>query len=91
MAKVRLFGRASEAAQGQKELKISCKTLGEALQYLKKTLGLQFTALVFDDSGNVRPFINIFVNRKHMNQLQGLNTQLGDQDEVLIVPAIAGG
>jgi len=91
MAKVRLFGRASEAAQGQKELKISCKTLGEALEYLKKTFGGQFTALVFDESGNVRPFINIFVNRKHMSQLQGLNTELGDQDEVLVVPAIAGG
>jgi len=91
MARVRLFGRASEVAQGQKELKVSGKTLGEALEYLKKTFGRQFTALVFDESGSVRPFINIFVNRKHMSQLQGLNTQLGDQDEVLIVPAIAGG
>ena len=91
MAKVRLFGRASEVAQGQKELKVSGRTLGEAREYLKKTFGGQFTALVFDESGNVRPFINIFVNRKHMSQLQGLNTLLGGQDEVLIVPAIAGG
>jgi len=91
MAKVRLFGRASEVAQGQKEMRVSCKTLGEALEYLKKAFGDEFTALVFDEPGNVRPFINIFVNRKHMSQLQGLNTQLGDQDEVLIVPAIAGG
>lgn len=91
MARVRLFGRISDVAQGQKELKISSETLREALEHLKRILGGQFVMLVFDEAGNVRPFINIFVNRKHVNQLQGLDTKIGDEDEVLVVPAIAGG
>lgn len=37
------------------------------------------------------PFINIFVNKKNVNQLQGLDTEIGDEDEVLIIPAVAGG
>jgi len=91
MALVRLFGRVSDAAQGKKELKIPVKTLGDALEHLKRIFGDQFVELVFDESGNVKPFINIFVNRKHANQLQGLNTEVSDVDEVLIIPAIAGG
>jgi len=91
MARVRLFGRVSDAAKGDKELQIPSKTLREALKTLKTTFGEQFTSLVFDDDGKVKPFINVFVNKKHMNQLQGLETKIGEQDEVLIVPAIAGG
>jgi molybdopterin converting factor small subunit len=91
MARVRLFGRASDAAQGQKELRISSRTLRETLDHLKRIFGDQFAALITDEAGNVRPFINIFVNKKHMNQLQGLDTEVSDEDEVLIVPAIAGG
>jgi molybdopterin synthase sulfur carrier subunit len=91
MARVRLFGRVSDAAQGQKELRISSRTLRETLDHLKRTFGEQFIALVFDEAGNTRPFINIFVNKKHMNQLQGLDTEVSDEDEVLIVPAVAGG
>jgi molybdopterin converting factor small subunit len=91
MARVRLFGRASDAAQGQKELKISSKTLRELLEHLKKSFGDQFTSFIFDEAGNIKPFINVFVNKKHMNQLQGLDTVIGDEDEVLMIPAIAGG
>jgi molybdopterin synthase sulfur carrier subunit len=91
MARVRLFGRVSDAAQGQKELRISSRTLRETLEHLKRIFGDQFAALIIDEAGNVRPFINIFVNKKHMNQLQGLDTEVSDEDEVLIVPAIAGG
>jgi molybdopterin converting factor small subunit len=91
MAKVRLFGRVSDAAHGEKELQVPPSTLGETLEMLKKTFGEQFTSLVFDEDGKVKPFINVFVNKKHMDQLRGLETRIGEQDEVLIVPAIAGG
>ncbi|MCJ7505902.1 MoaD/ThiS family protein [Candidatus Bathyarchaeota archaeon] len=91
MAKVRLFGRVSDAAQGHKELKISSKTLGELLEHLKRTYGDQFTSLIFDETGKIKPFINVFINKKHMSQFKGLDVAINDEDEVLIVPAIAGG
>ncbi len=91
MVRVRLFGRLSDAAQGQKDLNIPAKSLREILEALKRSYGDDFAGLVLDEEGNIKPFINIFVNNKHANQLQGLDTAVSDGDEVLIIPAIAGG
>lgn len=44
-----------------------------------------------DDTGNLRRFINFFVNDKDIRFLQGDKTELKDGDEVSIIPAIAGG
>ena len=46
---------------------------------------------VFDDAGEIRRFINIFVNGEDVRYLQGPDTALNTGDELSIVPAIAGG
>ena len=44
-----------------------------------------------DDTGDLRRFVNIYVNQEDIRFLQGNKTALKDGDEVSIVPAIAGG
>lgn len=44
-----------------------------------------------DESGDIRRFVNIFVNGEDVRFLQGLDTPLNPGDEVSIVPAVAGG
>lgn len=44
-----------------------------------------------EDSGELRRFVNIYVNGEDVRFLQGLSTALGDGDEISIVPAVAGG
>ena len=44
-----------------------------------------------DDSGEIRRFVNIYVNGDDVRFLDGLGTALKDGDEVSIVPAVAGG
>lgn len=44
-----------------------------------------------DDSGELRRFVNIYVNEEDIRFLQGKDTALKAGDEVSIVPAIAGG
>lgn len=44
-----------------------------------------------DESGEIRRFINIYVNQEDIRFLQGKDTPVKDGDEVSIVPAIAGG
>ncbi len=44
-----------------------------------------------DESGQIRRFVNVFVNSEDIRFLQGGDTPLQDGDEVSIVPAIAGG
>jgi molybdopterin synthase sulfur carrier subunit len=44
-----------------------------------------------DDKGELRRFVNIYVNEEDIRFLKGKETSLKDGDEVSIVPAIAGG
>ncbi|HWR83487.1 MAG TPA: MoaD/ThiS family protein [Candidatus Deferrimicrobium sp.] len=44
-----------------------------------------------DDTGELRRFVNIYVNEEDIRFLKGKETSLKDGDEVSIVPAIAGG
>ena len=44
-----------------------------------------------DDGGQVRRFINFYVNEEDIRFLQGAQTALKTGDQVSIVPAIAGG
>ena len=46
---------------------------------------------ICDDAGNVRRFVNIFVNGEDIRFLGDKATPVKDADEISIVPAIAGG
>lgn len=46
---------------------------------------------LLDDAGELRRFVNVYVNEEDVRFLQKLDTPLKDGDEVSIVPAIAGG
>ena len=44
-----------------------------------------------DDSGELRRFVNIYVNEEDIRFLEGKETPIKDGDAVSVVPAIAGG
>jgi sulfur-carrier protein len=46
---------------------------------------------LLDDKGELRRFVNIYVNQEDIRFMQNRETILKDGDEVAIVPAIAGG
>ncbi len=46
---------------------------------------------LLDGDGNVKRFINIFLNDDEIRALQGLETPVAAEDRVSIVPAMAGG
>ena len=65
-------------------------TVGELLDSLEKAFpGLR--ERICDEQGNVRRFVNIFVNDEDIRFLEERATPVKDTDEVSIVPAIAGG
>ncbi|MEO6787320.1 MAG: ubiquitin-like small modifier protein 1 [Chthoniobacteraceae bacterium] len=64
--------------------------VGELLDNLDKAFpGLR--ERICDEQGNVRRFVNIFVNDEDIRFLEERATPVKDTDEVSIVPAIAGG
>jgi molybdopterin synthase sulfur carrier subunit len=44
-----------------------------------------------DEAGELRRFVNVYVNGEDVRFLAGLETALNAGDEVSIVPAVAGG
>lgn len=75
---------------GQARVRAGGETVEEALAGLER----EFPGLreqLRDPSGEVRSFINVFVNGTEIRSLQGAATPLGEGDEISIVPAMAGG
>ena len=65
-------------------------SLAGAIAALDKTYP-GMAARLLDDQGEIRRFVNVFVNGEDVRFLQGLETPLHEGDEVSIVPAVAGG
>jgi len=65
-------------------------TLGEAVDQLEAGYpGIK--ERLCDERGQIRRFVNIYVNGEDVRFLQDLATALKPTDEVSIVPAVAGG
>lgn len=65
-------------------------SIGEALD----SLTAQFPDLrkhLYDEQGNLRSFVNIYVNDEDIRYQQSRDTPISEQDEISIIPSIAGG
>ncbi|MCM8784932.1 MAG: molybdopterin-synthase adenylyltransferase MoeB [Candidatus Omnitrophica bacterium] len=88
--KVRIPTPLQKLTNNQSEVECEGKNIKELIENLdKKYPGIK--ERICDENGNLRRFINFFVNDKDIRFLEGDNTELKDGDEVSIIPAIAGG
>ncbi len=72
------------------EVSISAANVNELIESLES----QFPGIknrLCDESGNLRRFINLYVNNEDIRFLNGKETSLKEEDVVSIIPAIAGG
>ncbi|MBW3624460.1 MAG: MoaD/ThiS family protein [Armatimonadetes bacterium] len=74
----------------QQEVQANGDSIGAVLNDLEARYP-GFTNRICDDQGELRRFINVYVNDEDIRFLQGKETSLKDGDEISIVPAIAGG
>ena len=72
------------------EVTVNATTVGEALASLE-TMHSGIKARICDEEGNVRRFVNVFLNDEDIRFMDNLATPLKDGDHLSIVPAIAGG
>ena len=90
MATVRIPTPLRKLTQGAEEVSAAGKNVGELIADLEaKFPGIK--ERICDDKGAVRRFVNIFVKDEDIRFAQNLETPVGENDEVSIVPAIAGG
>ena len=90
MIKVRIPTTLRPLTKGQGEVDAQAQSIAEMIDTLNASHpGIKDR--LCDDSGELRRFVNIYVNEEDIRFLKGKETSLKDGDEVSIVPAIAGG
>jgi molybdopterin converting factor small subunit len=82
---VRLPGLLADQAGGQKEFDVEAATVRGALE------ALPVRDLLFDERGELRPLVNIYVDREDVRGGEGIETALSGDETIRVVAAIAGG
>ena len=75
---------------GASTLQIEGETLGAVLHNLEAAHP-GFGERLFDETGALRKFVNVFVSDDDVRYLQGLDTPVPSGETVSIIPAVAGG
>src|SRR5215475_13165700 len=75
---------------GAKEIQSSASNLPQLIDEIEVTFP-DLKAHLRDETGNVRRFINFYVNEEDIRFLGNEKYAFKDGDEVLVIPSIAGG
>lgn len=77
-------------ADDQSEIYIEGNTVGEILALLSSRYP-ELGSNLMQDSEHLHPFINLYLDGKNIRDLKQWDTPVRDTQELLIVPALAGG
>jgi molybdopterin synthase sulfur carrier subunit len=72
----------------------SVLVVGQTVREIIDALDQDFPGLRFNlcyETGELRPFVNIFVEREHIRYLQGLDTLVSPGARIHILASVAGG
>jgi len=75
---------------GQAKVEVDSTVLGELVEKLNSEFP-GFKDRLVDEEGELRYFVNIYLNGEDVRFMEGLKTATSDGDEISIVPAVAGG
>lgn len=89
MAKIRIPTPLRPDAGGNSLVNVSGDTVGAALDDLTNQHPKLRTHLF--DGDDLRSFVNIYLNQEDVRYLEGADTQINENDTLMIVPSIAGG
>ena len=85
MVTVLLPGLLADQAGGRKELQVDAATVRGALE------ALPVRDLLFDERDELRPLLNVYVDREDIRSGDGIETALSGDETIRVVAAIAGG
>ena len=88
--KVRIPTPLRQLTNNEELVEVNAATIGEAITELQSRYPGIGERLV-DENGEVRRFVNVYVNEEDIRFLKNKQTPLKDGDEISIIPAIAGG
>lgn len=88
--RVRVPSPLRQLTGGAADVEVEGATVGDALHNLE-TRYPGFEARLFEASGELRQFVNVYRNDEDIRQAGGLGATLQGNDDLTIVPAVAGG
>ncbi|MEM3737214.1 MAG: ubiquitin-like small modifier protein 1 [Candidatus Bathyarchaeia archaeon] len=90
--KVRFFTTLREIV-GKKEEELILQpnaTLEDVFNSLSRKYGSRFTDYTLDE-GAIKPFLQVLINGRNANLLDGMATHLNEGDTIAIIPPVGGG
>ena len=90
MATVRIPSPLRRYTNGQSKVEGKGANISELIENLESQYPGVKTRLC-EENGQIKRYVNVFVNGEEIRTLQGSETAITDKDEVSIVPAMAGG
>jgi len=90
MSTVRLPAVLRAQADGERAIEVAGSTIGDAVRSLVGRHPALAGQLLTPD-GDLHRFVNVYLNGQDVRYLAGLETPVGDRDEIRLLPAIAGG
>jgi len=88
--KVRIPTPLRKLTNNEEVVEVNSNTIGEAIAELQTRYpGIKERLL--DEKGEVRRFVNVYVNEEDIRFLKNAQTPVKSGDEISIIPAIAGG
>ena len=75
---------------GESEVTAEGDTLAGVLADLESRYS-GISARVLDDNGKLRRFVNVYINDEDVRFIGSLEATLSDGDQVVVLPAVAGG
>ena len=89
-ATVRIPTPLRKVTNGEEKASVDAGTMVEVVESLEEQFpGLK--ARICDDDGELRSFVNVYVNGEDIRFLDGMGSAISSGDEISIVPAVAGG
>jgi molybdopterin converting factor small subunit len=89
MPKIRIPAVLSETG-GSRKVDVGGDTVLDALRAYSDEHGPELEGDVLED-GEVKEYINVYVNGKDVRDLDGVTTSVDEDDEIRIIPAASGG
>ena len=90
MAQFRIPGPLRRLSDGQTTVEVEATDLSSAIEALDARYP-GFKDRLLDEAGELRQFVNVYLNDEDVRLGSGLKARVADGDEISIVPAVAGG
>jgi len=89
--RVTFYSHFTRFTHGDKETRVEADSVRRTIDDLARQYGDEFRSRLLKENGEPKEFVRIFLNDRDIRLLGNLEARTGPEDQLLFVPAVAGG